>query len=234
MVCDPLQLPSLFPPLSVALGERRRVQKGGPPWLPGGQTQDVANKGRVLQTHFIPIHNLCLNSHGIQTVAPNKAQVQRSPRWRYKNSHNQEKSFSQTHFVNSVMCNWFLLLPSFDFPTLNHTSRRETLNATSNLTHFSIFPLRQTYLPSTLLFVQQFLFPFFVEWRLTGWLWNPYFFSVVFPKHISGTALRLDGVTSRSTTELPQHWRGKWWNTATSVCRDLKYIWQNMSITKAH
>lgn len=44
-------------------------------WLSGGQTQDVGNKGRVLQTHFIPIHNLCLNSHGIQTAVPNKAQV---------------------------------------------------------------------------------------------------------------------------------------------------------------
>lgn len=61
-------------------GKRSRVQRGGALWLPGGQTPDVGNKGRVLQTHFIPIHNLCLNSHGIQTAEPNKAQVE-SPWW---------------------------------------------------------------------------------------------------------------------------------------------------------
>lgn len=56
---------------------------GGGLWLSGGQTQDVGNKGRVLQSHFIPIHNLCLNSHGIQTAVPNKAQVQ-SLCWFYR------------------------------------------------------------------------------------------------------------------------------------------------------
>lgn len=87
VVCDPQQLPSPFPPqapLSGGRGRRHRRKGGGELWLPGGQRQDVGNKERVLQTHFIPIHNLCLNSHGIQTAAPNKAQVWRGPCWFYK------------------------------------------------------------------------------------------------------------------------------------------------------
>lgn len=75
-VSDPQQLPSLFPPQAPLSGGKGGGCRGeGVLWLPGGQTQDVGNKGRVLRTHFIPIHNLCLNSHGIQTAAPNKAQV---------------------------------------------------------------------------------------------------------------------------------------------------------------
>ena len=88
VVCDPQQLPSLFPPQAPLSGVGGVGEEGL--WLPGGWTQDVGNKGRVLRTHFIPIHNLCLNSHGIQTAAPNKAQVERC--WFYRSSHNSEKS----------------------------------------------------------------------------------------------------------------------------------------------
>ncbi len=183
----------------------------------------------------------------------------------------------------------FSLFPVFGVASPNHTSRKATLNAISNLHQFSNFPSATTCIhretayscqvnrcldklvqDSVLLLHRpccagavspslsrdkksilkyhhlspdsNFIFSMHpqpvlvhelvgkrvgvrwssVERRLTGWLSNLHFLSVVFPKHICGPALRCDGVMSRSMTELLHRWPDKWWNTHISVCTDLK------------